>query len=58
MRKISEYLRHAAECEELAQAARSTEEREMITKMVETWRGLAEARQRKLAKEGHGNEGD
>jgi hypothetical protein len=58
VKKISEYLRHAEECEALARAARNPEERVMITEMAETWRGLAEARKRKLAKEGHDTEAD
>ena len=56
MKKVSEYLRHAEECEALARAARNPEERAMIAQMVETWRGLAQARKRKLAKNEHGDE--
>lgn len=58
LKKVSEYLRHAEECEALARAARNPEEREMIAQMAETWRGLAEARERKLVKDGHGDHVD
>jgi hypothetical protein len=58
LKKVSEYLRHAEECEALARAARNPEEREMIAKMAETWRGLADARRRKLAKDGHADHVD
>ena len=43
---------------EAAGHARNPEEREMIAKMAETWRGLAEARKRKLDKDGHGVDAD
>jgi hypothetical protein len=58
LKKISEYLQHAEDCATLARAARNPDEREMISKMAETWKGLAEARQRKLAKDGHGDHVD
>jgi hypothetical protein len=50
MKTVLEYIRHAEECEEMAAKA-TGEKREMITKMAETWRMLAEQRKQKLAKQ-------
>jgi hypothetical protein len=50
MKIIKEYLRHAAECEALAEKAISPEQREMIDQMAQTWRMLAALREKKLAK--------
>ncbi len=50
MRALQEYHRHAEECEALAKKALSLEHRDMIAQMAETWRLLAEQRQRKLAR--------
>ena len=56
MNKVSDYLKHAAECRALANRARSAEERVMILKMAVTWEELAEARKLKLQKNGDGDE--
>jgi hypothetical protein len=51
MKQVQEYLRHAEECEAMARKATSAEQREMIAKMAETWRMLAEQRRAKLLKD-------
>jgi hypothetical protein len=51
MKTVAEYRKHAQECRDLAQRAKSPEEREMILHMAETWDDLARARERKLTKE-------
>jgi len=48
MQTIENYLQHAAECRQLAARARTSEDREMILKMVETWEELAAAREKML----------
>ena len=48
MRTVYDYQRHAHECELLAQTAISDEQRQMILKMAETWRMLAQQRERRL----------
>jgi len=50
MKTISEYRRHAEECDALAKRAKTTEERDMISKMAETWRMLADRREKLLRK--------
>jgi len=57
MKKISEYLKHAAECREMARTA-SNSHRAYLLQMAETWEQLAEARQRKLGLEGQVAETD
>jgi hypothetical protein len=42
MLKISDYLRHAEECEALARTARTPEEAETLRQMATPWRELAE----------------
>ena len=44
MRKIEDYLKHAAECRQMANNAASNEHRQMLLHMVETWEGLAKDR--------------
>jgi hypothetical protein len=51
MKKISEYLQHAKECRQMARFA-SNSHRAQLEQMAQTWEQLAEARQRKLEKEG------
>jgi hypothetical protein len=51
MRKVSEYLRHASECREMARAATNSH-RMQLEKMAVTWEQLAEARRRDLHKRG------
>lgn len=50
MKTIREYLRHAEECDALAQKAMSAEQRKMIADMSSTWRMLAEQRRERLAR--------
>ena len=49
MKTVEEYLRHAGECEALANGSTSPEEREMINDMARTWRMLADRRKKMLA---------
>jgi hypothetical protein len=56
MKKVSDYRRHAEECRTLLSGAKTTEHREMLLKMAETWEGLAAAREKKLAGEGKSEE--
>ena len=49
MKKIHEYLLHAAECREMARTA-SPAHRQQLEQMAETWEQLAEARKRQLEK--------
>ena len=51
MKKVSEYLKHAAECREMARTA-SNSHRAQLIQMAETWEQLADARTRKLKQEG------
>jgi hypothetical protein len=48
MKTVYDYLRHADECEALAKTSISEEQRLMILKMAETWRMLADQRERHL----------
>jgi hypothetical protein len=50
MKKIHEYLQHAAECRELARNAAPSHR--ALEQMAETWEQLAEARRRDLHKRG------
>jgi len=45
MKKVEEYLEHAAECRQMAQTA-LPEHRQQLEDMAKTWEQLAEARQR------------
>jgi hypothetical protein len=51
VRKYNDYLQHAAECREMARSASPTH-RSQLEQMAEVWEELAEARKRKLEKEG------
>jgi hypothetical protein len=51
MKKLREYLQHAAECRELARNA-APSHRAQLQQMAETWEQLAEARRRDLNKRG------
>jgi hypothetical protein len=44
MRKVSDYLKHAEECEAMARAASAPEHVEALRGMAQTWRKLAQAR--------------
>ena len=52
MKKVSEYLQHAAECQQLARTAQSPEHREMLLSMATTWTSLAKDRQESMARQG------
>ena len=43
---LAEYRRRAAECERLAESAITEEHRQTILKIAETWRSLAQQRER------------
>lgn len=49
MKKVEDYLRHAAECREMARKA-SPAHRQQLEQMAETWEQLAEVRRQQLAK--------
>lgn len=51
LRKYQDYLRHAAECREMARTTPSFH-RAQLEQMAEVWDDLAEARKRKLEKLG------
>ena len=51
MKKLHEYREHAAECREMARMAPPAH-RQQLEQMAETWEQLADARRRKLAKQG------
>jgi hypothetical protein len=51
MKKIDEYLRHAAECRDMARTAPPAH-RQQLVQMAETWEQLAEARRQQLNKLG------
>jgi len=48
MKLVRDYLRHARECELLARKATSSEQRQMILDMAQTWRLLAQQREKQL----------
>jgi hypothetical protein len=50
VKKVHEYLEHAAECREMARTA-SPAHRQQLEQMAETWEQLAEARRRQREKE-------
>ena len=51
MRKLNEYLQHAAECRDMARTANPTH-RAQLENMADTWEQLAAARKKQLSKEG------
>jgi hypothetical protein len=51
MKKVSEYLQHAEECQQLARMAQSPEHREMLLSMAATWTSLAKDRREKMARQ-------
>lgn len=57
MKKLHEYLRHAAECRELARTALTTH-RVQLEDMAATWEQLAQARKSKLEKQGQTEDDD
>jgi ferric-dicitrate binding protein FerR (iron transport regulator) len=57
VRKIHEYLAHAAECRALARNA-SPAHRQQLEQMAATWEQLADARRRQLQKQGNTDDED
>jgi len=51
MRKISEYLRHAQECRDMARKVQP-EHRAQLENMAATWEQLAESRTKQLQRSG------
>jgi hypothetical protein len=49
VKKIDEYLQHAAECRQMAQSA-PPQHREQLLEMAKTWEQLAAARRRQMNK--------
>ena len=52
MEKIINYLQHAKDCRQLAERARSPEERQMLIEMAEGWESLAEVREKNIVRRG------
>jgi len=51
MKKFQEYIRHAAECREMARTAPPNHQQQ-LENMAATWMQLADARKRQLEKQG------
>jgi hypothetical protein len=51
VKKVDEYLAHAAECREMARTA-SPAHKVQLESMARTWEQLAQTRQQKLSKKG------
>jgi hypothetical protein len=51
VKKMQEYLQHAAECRDMARTAPPAH-RQQLEQMAETWEQLADARKRQLEKQG------
>ncbi len=51
MKKMHEYLHHAAECRDMARTAPPAH-RQQLEQMAETWEQLADARKRQMEKQG------
>jgi hypothetical protein len=49
LKKVADYLRHAAECRDLARTA-SAAHRQQLEEMAATWEQLATARQKQIEK--------
>jgi hypothetical protein len=49
VKKVEEYLQHAAECRDMARTA-SPSHRQQLQQTAETWEQLADARRRQLHK--------
>jgi hypothetical protein len=57
LKKIDEYLTHAAECREMARTSLPSHRVQLI-QMAETWEQLAEARKKQLEKDGKSEDND
>jgi hypothetical protein len=55
LKKIQEYLQHAADCREMARTATAAH-RQQLEQMAETWEHLAQSRQRRLHVSGNSDE--
>ncbi|MEA3028148.1 MAG: hypothetical protein QOF91_3433 [Alphaproteobacteria bacterium] len=51
MNKLLEYLKHAADCRDMARTSLPAH-RSQLEQMAETWEALADARKRQLEKKG------
>jgi hypothetical protein len=56
MKKLHEYMHHAAECRDMARTAPPSH-RQQLENMANTWDQLAEARRRKLERDGTTEDG-
>lgn len=52
MRKVSEYLAHAKECQQMAAKMQDPRQRQQLIEMADAWEMLAAERKRQLAKPG------
>jgi hypothetical protein len=50
VKKVEEYLEHAAECREMARVSALAHHRQQLEEMAKTWEQLAEARGREIQK--------
>lgn len=50
MRKVSEYMEHAAECRRMANQMRDSQHKKQLEDMAQAWEMLARERTRELAK--------
>ena len=57
MRKVSEYLEHAAECRKMASQMRNPQHKKQLEDMAQAWEMLARERARQLADATTGTEG-
>ena len=57
LNKLEDYLKHAAECREMARTAQPFH-RQQLEQMAETWEQLAAARQRQLERQGQTEKDD
>ena len=51
MRKVAEYLEHAAECRKMANQTGNAQYKKQLQDMAQTWEMLAAERQKQLDKE-------
>jgi hypothetical protein len=52
LKKLEEYLEHAAECRDMARTSSSPTHKTQLENMAATWEQLAEARKKKLLARG------
>jgi hypothetical protein len=57
VKKLDEYVRHAAECREMARTAQPAQ-RQQLQQMAGTWDQLAEARRQQMRKQSRTTEQD